>query len=177
MKGGLADCIQGSGANQQNLRTFCDESSVDIIPIGFINVFPDRGNGLIGENFGNKCWGDAFYSGPGNNPSENQLPTRCPTVQDDIPYCQKVKNKKILLSLGGASATYALTGVEDGIALADFLWGSYGPLTPEWQAAGGIRPLDRSSSNTDSSAYYQLDIDGFDFDIEYPSAGKLDPDQ
>jgi hypothetical protein len=87
-----------------------------------------------------------------------------PSVQpskNDIPYCQS-KNKKILLSLGGASATYALTGVAEGIALADFLWGAYGPLTPEWVTVGGIRPLDRSSSNTSTLAEYQIDIDGFD---------------
>lgn len=162
---------QGQGANQQDLRNFCDESSVDIIPIAFINVFPDQGNGLIGENFGNKCYGDSYYQGPGNDPAENQLPTRCPTVQEDIPYCQSI-GKKILLSLGGATNTYALTGTDEGIALADFLWGAYGPLTAEWTAAGGIRPLDRGSSNTDTSTEYQIDIDGFDFDIEYPSAGR-----
>lgn len=155
---------------------------MDVIPIGFINVFPDQGNGLIGENFGNKCWGSqpagnaaSYYQGPGNNPSENQLPYQCPTVQDDIPYCQ-AKGKKILLSLGGEGDTYALTGVDEGIALADFLWGAYGPLTPEWTAAGGIRPLDRSSTNTSTSSEYQIDIDGFDFDIEHPSAG-MSPDE
>ena len=128
---------------------------------------------MIGENFGNKCYGDSYYQGPGNDPAENQLPTRCPTVQEDIPYCQQTRNKKILLSLGGASSTYALTGADEGIALADFLWGAYGPLTDDWVAAGGLRPLDRSSTNTDTSAEYQIDIDGFDFDIEYTSSGKL----
>lgn len=105
-------------------------------------------------------------------PSEDSLPTQCPTVQRDIPYCQSI-GKKILLSLGGGAIDYALTGVDEGIALADFLWGAYGPLTPEWVAAGGLRPLDRGLSNTDTSAYYQIDIDGFDFDIEAPSAGNF----
>lgn len=126
---------------------------------------------MIGENFGNKCYG-TYYQGPGKNPTANSLPIQCPSVQRDIPYCQKVRNKKILLSLGGGVIDYALSGPDEGIALADFLWGAYGPLTPEWVAAGGLRPLDRGYYNTDTSDYYEIDIDGFDFDIEAPSAGE-----
>ncbi|KAF4627473.1 hypothetical protein G7Y89_g10682 [Cudoniella acicularis] len=155
----------GQGANQLRLSTFCDESSIDVIPIGFLDLFPAQGNGFPVENFGNACWGGSVYYGPGSDHAEDGLFTQCPTVQDDIPYCQSI-GKKIILSLGGASSGYQLSGVTAGIDFADFLWGAYGPLTPEWTAAGGIRPLDRGSTNTSSLT---IDIDGFDFDIEHAS--------
>jgi hypothetical protein len=91
----------------------------------------------------------------------------CPTLQDDIPYCQSI-GKKIILSLGGSSLGYQLTGASASIYFADFLWGAYGPLTEAWTAAGGIRPLDHGSSNTSTVT---IDIDGFDFDIEHGSTG------
>ncbi|KAH6715854.1 glycoside hydrolase superfamily, partial [Leptodontidium sp. MPI-SDFR-AT-0119] len=44
----------GQGPSQQSLAHFCNSSSVDIIPIGFINIFPNLANGLVAENFGNQ---------------------------------------------------------------------------------------------------------------------------
>lgn len=48
-----------------------------------------------------------------------------------------------MLSLGGESKNYQLTGVTAGTQFADWLWGAYGPLTNAWKAQGGVRPLDR----------------------------------
>ncbi len=84
-------------------------------------------------------------------------------------YCQKNTNTKILLSLGGDTPDYQLTGAAAGVAFADFLWGAYGPLTAAWKAAGGIRPLDRGYDNV--TAADVIDIDGFDLDIEHASTG------
>jgi chitinase len=92
------------------------------------------------------------------------LLTQCPTLQEDIPYCQ-AKGKKIILSLGGATQGYQLTGAAAGAAFGDFLWSAYGPKDPSYK---GVRPLDRGYSNTTTDT---IDIDGFDFDIEHPSVG------
>ncbi|CAG8978340.1 hypothetical protein HYALB_00005926 [Hymenoscyphus albidus] len=112
--------------------------------------------------------GGSVYSGPGSDNAADQLYTQCPTVQEDIPYCQ-AKGKKIVLSLGGAARDYQLTGKDAGIEFADFLLGAYGPLTDAWKASNGIRPLDRGYSNTTSDT---IDIDGFDFDIEHTSTDQ-----
>lgn len=107
-----------------------------------------------------------MYYGPGSDHSKDGLLTQCPTLQEDIPYCQKVKGKKIILSLGGDTLGYDLTGAPAGVAFATFLWNAYGPKRPGYT---GVRPLDRGYSNTTADT---IDIDGFDFDIEHASSGK-----
>lgn len=84
----------------------------------------------------------------------------------DIPVCQNTYGKKILLSLGGGTNTYQLTGAADGIAFADFLWGAFGPRTAAWLAAGKPRPFDGVNGQ-------EVEVDGFDFDIETPSTGEF----
>lgn len=156
---------------QLGLRHYCDQPDIDVIPIGFLDLFPQQGNGFSRENFANQCWAGSVYYGPGSDHSKDGLLTQCPDLQEDIVYCQKNTNTKILLSLGGSTAGYQLTGAQAGIDFADFIWGAYGPLTDAWKAAGGIRPLDRGKSN--STAADVIDIDGFDFDIEHASTGML----
>jgi chitinase len=160
------------------LAYFCEQSSVDIIPIAFVNSFLAQGDGYVGENFANACWGAPYpnYVGPGYdgalpNPADDLLPTRCPYLQQDIPTCQAL-GKKIVLSLGGSVSSYQLTGAQQGIDLANFLWGAYGPYNQSWVDAGNPRPLDRGLLNNDNSPEYQIDIDGFDFDIEVGTTGK-----
>ncbi|KAL2065294.1 hypothetical protein VTL71DRAFT_2963 [Oculimacula yallundae] len=164
----------GSGDNQLPLAHFCDSTSVDIIPIGFVNIFPNLANGLVAQNFGNQCWNDGNYTGPGYNGAVNSkndfLYKRCPQLQEDIYYCQTKTKKKILLSLGGDGGDYKLNGEADGKYLAEFLWGAYGPYDDAWVAKGGVRPLDRGLYNTNASM--TIDIDGFDFDIERASSDR-----
>lgn len=146
-----------------------------------MNSFPAQGNGLPGFVAGaHGCWGGAYYQGPGyngiNNPLDNVLAVQCPEIQQDIPLCQQL-GKKILLSLGGAAefSNYQLTGAADGVNFAEFLWGAYGPYNQTWinlNPATNIRPFDRGPSNLDLSSGYQIDIDGFDFDIERAPTGK-----
>jgi chitinase len=152
------------------LAYYCDQANVDIIPIGFINIFPPQANGLVAETFGNQCW-NGNYTGPGyegvNDPSDNFLYQQCPDLQRDLYYCQQNTNKKILLSLGGAAGDYYLNGAADGVYLANFLWGAYGPYNSSWT---GVRPLDRGYYNTNTSM--TIDFDGFDFDIEQTTPGE-----
>jgi chitinase len=129
-----------------------------------LDLFPQQANGFPKQDFGNACWGGSVYYGPGNDHSKDTLYTQCPTVQEDIPYCQ-AKGKKIVLSLGGGTSGYQLTGVAAGVDFANFLWKAYGPKQAGYT---GVRPLDRGYSNTTSDT---IDIAGFDFDIEHPSIG------
>lgn len=139
---------------------------MDIIPLAFVDIFPEQGNGFPGTNFGNQCWGGSYvYKGPGNDSALNQLQSECPQLVADIPVCQTVYGKKILLSLGGGTTGYQLTGIENGKAFADFLWGAFGPQTQEWLDSGFPRPFDGPNNQS-------VEVDGFDFDIEVPSAGK-----
>lgn len=157
---------QGQGAGQQGLAHFCSQTTVDIIPLAFINVFPGQGNGWPGDNFGNQCWGGSYvFHGPGGNPSLDQLQSECPQLVVDVPVCQSTYGKKIILSLGGATATYQLTGAVQGVAFADFLWGAFGPQNATWVAKGLPRPFD--------SPGLAVEVDGFDFDIEYAPTGKF----
>ncbi|CZT52997.1 uncharacterized protein RSE6_14427 [Rhynchosporium secalis] len=160
----------GQGPNQKPLAHYCDSSSVDIIPIGFINIFPNLANGLVAENFGNQCW-DGNYTGPGYNnnvnPKNDFLYRQCPQLQEDIYYCQTKTEKKILLSLGGDGGNYRLNGAADGKFLAEFLWGAYGPIDSRLGKLAKVRPLDRGYNNNNASM--TVDVDGFDFDIERAS--------
>ncbi|PMD16786.1 carbohydrate-binding module family 50 protein [Hyaloscypha hepaticicola] len=154
----------GQGAYQQRLLHFCNQSTIDIIPIGFVNYFPAQGNGFPGDNFGNQCSGPPYvYAGPGNDPADNQLQSNCPNLVADIPVCQAQYGKKIVLSLGGGIDTYGLTGAANGTAFADFLWGAFGPQTKAWLKEGLPRPFDGPNNQA-------VEVDGFDFDIEFPSS-------
>lgn len=157
----LSEDFQGQGGGQQRLLHFCEQSTIDIIPIGFIHIFPQQGNGFPGSNFANQCWGGTYvYPGPGPNPSLDQLQSSCPQLVADIPICQSVYGKKIILSLGGGTNTYQLSGAANGETFADFLWGAFGPKTSAWISRGLPRPFESS------------EVDGFDFDIETPSPGN-----
>jgi chitinase len=105
------------------------------------------------------------YAGPGNNPSLNQLQSECPQVGADIPVCQSTYGKKIILSLGGGSDGYQLSGTANGVSFADLLWGTFGPQTQLWLNQGMPRPFDGPSNAA-------VEVDGFDFDIEVASLGK-----
>ncbi|KAL3419827.1 chitin recognition protein [Phlyctema vagabunda] len=152
----------GQGPSQASLSHFCQQSTIDIIVLGFVNVFPAQGNGYPGTNFGNQCWGGTYvYKGPGNDHSKDQLQSSCPQMVADIPVCQATYGKKIILSLGGGTNTYQLTSSANGVAFADFLWGAFGPRTAAWVSSGKPRPFDGSNGKS-------VEVDGFDFDIELP---------
>ncbi|RDW82575.1 glycoside hydrolase family 18 protein [Coleophoma cylindrospora] len=153
----------GQGPDQLPLSHFCQQATIDVITLAFVDVFPAQGNGYPGTNFGNQCWGYPYvYSGPGNTPRNNSLQAVCPQMVADIPICQNTYGKKIILSLGGGTNGYQLTGAANGIAFADFLWGAFGPQTTAWKGAGKPRPFDGAKGQA-------VEVDGFDFDIELPS--------
>jgi chitinase len=146
----------GQGADQPRLSHFCEQTSMDIINIGFIHEFPSFVGDFPGSNFGNQCDGVLFE---GTN-----LLSGCHQIWEDIPKC-KAAGKTILLSIGGGTATgESLPNDATATWFADFLWYSFGPYNPliaslswtaELRTTAFPRPL------LDNS------IDGFDFDVEY----------
>lgn len=137
--------IQGQGYGQDRLSHFCQESTLDIIILGFINVFPEAVGDWPGSNFGNQCDG-TVYDG-------TELLKGCHQIWEDIPTC-KAMGKTVLLSLGGEGATTGVLDHETALWFADFLWYSFGPYNASAVAEGFPRPF---QNNT---------VDGFDFDVE-----------
>jgi chitinase len=89
----------------------------------------------------------------------NQLQSEYPQLVEDIPVCQSVYGKKIILSLGGGGGGYQLTGAANGEAFADFIWGAFGPQTQAWLDQGLPHLFDGPNNSS-------VEVDGFDFDIE-----------
>ncbi|EJT80960.1 acidic endochitinase SE2 [Gaeumannomyces tritici R3-111a-1] len=144
---------QGQGPNQKDLLHYCKEPSIDVIVLSFIHLFPAQANGLPGSNFGNQCRG-AVYQGPGRDRSRDALQADCPRLRSQVAACQRRHGKKLLLSLGGGTSGYQLTGAAAGRAFADQLWALFGP--PD-RASRLPRPFGDAA-----------DLDGFDLDIEHP---------
>lgn len=145
-------CLQGQGANQQRLSHFCQETELDIINLSFITGYPSSVGGWPGSNFGNQCDGTVY---PGS-----QLLSGCHQIWEDIPVC-KAMGKTVMLSIGGATATQALTSDDEAVWFADFLWYSFGPQNELY-------------TNSYPRPFLDNSVDGFDFDIEHSgSFGKL----
>ncbi|KAH8660139.1 glycoside hydrolase superfamily [Xylariales sp. PMI_506] len=153
----------GQGPNQQRLSVYCADPTIDVIILSFVDLFPQQANGYPGINLGNQCWADT-YAGPGYNgvnvPANNRL-YKCPNIQQDLNQCRTTSNTKFLLSLGGATTAYQLTGAQDGTQLANLLWNMFGPYNATWVQQGGPRPFDYNGA--------AFSVDGFDLDIEHAS--------
>jgi chitinase len=123
---------------------------MDIIPIGFVNVFPDQTGGP-GNNYGNGCGSDLWVTPDGR---QTQMLTTCSQIAEDIKTCQNA-GKKIFASIGGAEpGGNFLASKDSAVAFADFLWGSFGPL--------------QDPTLVQYPRPFGLDtvVDGFDLDIE-----------
>ncbi|KAL8755342.1 MAG: hypothetical protein Q9184_004826 [Pyrenodesmia sp. 2 TL-2023] len=139
----------GQGPSQPRLAHFCEDSNIDIIPIAFLNIFPDQVNGgYPGTNFGNQCGSETYENEDG---SWSPLLSNCPFIGPDIKTCQAM-GKKILLSLGGAIPTnQSIDNDATATSFALFLWNAFGPENATYD---GPRPFGDAV------------VDGFDFDIE-----------
>ncbi|KAK8035090.1 glycoside hydrolase [Apiospora rasikravindrae] len=153
----------GQGPNQKPLSVYCADDSIDIIILSFVHLFPQQANGYPGIDFGNQCYAETF-PGPGyqgkNTPSNNRL-LKCPNLQRDLYTCRQTSTKKILLSLGGGTGGYQLTGASDGSSFATQLWSMFGPRQDAWVQRGFPRPFDYNGIG--------FSVDGFDLDVEHPS--------
>ena len=126
----------------------CNNPSIDIVVLAFLNVFPDQGlNGYPGTNFGSACKSTTFTTVDG---LPTQLLNDCPEIEPGINACQSV-GKKVLLSLGGAApGNYYLASPTSAQNFANFHWGAFGPN----QNNGYPRPFGNAAVN------------GFDLDLE-----------
>ena len=151
--------MKGGGTDQKPLADFCDDDTIDIIPIGFVNKFPGQDGtfGLPGTNFGNACWASEYYVDEEEHKTSIFSP--CSNIQRDMAYCQS-KGKKVLISIGGDSPGNQLASKDAATSFATQLWQIFGPKPSGFT---GPRPF---GDNV---------VDGFDLDIE-SGDGKFIPD-
>ncbi|KAF7795681.1 hypothetical protein EIP86_006846 [Pleurotus ostreatoroseus] len=125
---------------QQPIDYYCQDNSVDMFPIAFLNVFFGAG-GLPSLDLANICStsGDPVFDG-------TQLPN-CQFLASAIQTCQS-KGKAVTLSLGGATGAAGFSSDAQATAFADTIWNLF---------LGGS-----SSTRPFGSAV----LDGIDLDIE-----------
>ncbi|KAF2000759.1 glycoside hydrolase family 18 protein [Amniculicola lignicola CBS 123094] len=141
----------GQGYDQITLTEVCNDPSVDVVSIGFVNGFPKNTQDYPSTNFANAC-GPGYYTKPDGTVSG--LLSNCAGIGPGIKTCQ-ANGKKVLLSIGGGAPTdYYLPSVAVAQYFAKFLWGAFGPQTSAWVDAGKPRPFGDAV------------VDGFDLDIE-----------
>lgn len=126
---------QNSAGSQQRLATYCQDSTIDIIPISFLVAF---GTGAYQINFANMC---------GGTPIAGSSLVQCDQIAEDIKTCQAA-GKKILLSMGGASGAYGFSSAAQATQTANDLWNYFGG------GSSSIRPF--GTSNVDG---FDLDIE------------------
>ncbi|KAF2397529.1 glycoside hydrolase [Trichodelitschia bisporula] len=145
----------GQGAGQGQLSAVCDNDDIDIVVVGFVNVYPSAATGgYPGTNFGNQCSGTTYQTTVNGQTVSTGLLNSCPGIGPGIKACQ-AKGVKVLLSIGGAApADGFLESNAAGVDFANFLWGAFGPSTTAWTNAGKPRPFGDAA------------FDGFDLDIE-----------
>lgn len=115
---------QASAGSQKSLGEYCDDGAGDIFVLSFIDTFGTAGD--VSMNLGS---------------------ADMDKTASDIKHCQS-KGKKVLASLGGATATGKLSDDSMAKDVADQLWNKFGG------GSGSDRPFGDAV------------VDGFDLDIE-----------
>jgi hypothetical protein len=101
--------------NYPSLYDLCINSNTNIVVMGFINQFND--GSLPSFAFLRTCKTPAIMT-PTTSVS-------CPTLAQDIAFCQQ-QGKKVLLSLGGSSSNLTLHSTEEAKQAAQTLWDVFG---------------------------------------------------
>ncbi|KAJ8084321.1 Chitinase 2 [Marasmius tenuissimus] len=99
---------------QKPLSFYCQDSTIDAIPIAFVNVFFGPG-GVPSMNLANTCNPTDNATFPGTN-----LPN-CASLASDIKTCQS-KGKIVTLSLGGATGSVGFQSDAQAVGFADTIW-------------------------------------------------------
>ncbi|KAI0715837.1 glycoside hydrolase [Cerioporus squamosus] len=125
---------------QKTLSTYCQDDSIDTIPLAFLNVFFGAG-GAPSIDLANICNAvdDSVFPG-------TSLPD-CSFLASDIEFCQS-KGKIVTLSLGGATGAASFSSDAQASAFGDTIWNMF---------------LGGSSSTRPFGAAV---LDGIDLDIE-----------
>lgn len=138
---------QDGAGGQQNLGAYCNDDSVDTIPLAFLFTFFGPGGQPI-LDFANIC-------GQGGNTFPGTALADCSFMASDIKKCQ-ANGKLITLSLGGATANVGFDSADQAAGFANTIWNMF------LGGNGGMRPF--------GSAV----LDGVDLDIENGSAAHYD---
>ncbi|KDQ20642.1 carbohydrate-binding module family 5 protein [Botryobasidium botryosum FD-172 SS1] len=125
---------------QKTLSYYCQDNSIDVIPISFLNTFFGTG-GVPGINLANICNADDNSTFPGTGLAN------CQALATDIAFCQS-KGKILTISLGGATGGSFFSSDAQARTFADQVWNLF---------LGGS-----SSTRPFGSAV----LDGVDLDIE-----------
>ncbi|KAI8966691.1 glycoside hydrolase family 18 protein [Daldinia sp. FL1419] len=129
----------GGGTIENNdLSAYCtSDAGIDIIVLAFLYQWgsaSDIPSGTVGQS----CF--ISNSGEGQN---------CEDLTAAIKTCQSA-GIKVILSLGGATASYSLSSQEQAESIGDYLWQAYG----------------KNGNSTVQRPFGDVVVDGFDFDLE-----------
>ncbi|RUP51309.1 glycoside hydrolase superfamily [Jimgerdemannia flammicorona] len=141
--------------SEGSLASYCQDSTVDIIIISFLNGWRRKSDGsyqmamnlAVHTGDGKSCNGGALLS--------NGLP-KCPGLEADIKTCQ-AKGKKVLIALGGSipdGINYGLASDADGKAFAT----AFNQVFLGDKSKPNLRPFGTAV------------LDGLDLDIEQGSS-------
>jgi chitinase len=139
--------VHGDDPNnwQKTLSYYCQDDSIDVIPISFITKFFSTG-GLPEVNLASTC----------NNADNPTFPgsalANCQSLAADIKTCQS-KGKMLTISLGGATGSNSFSSDDQARSFADQVWNLF---------LGG-------SSST--RPFGDAVLDGVDLDIESGTGG------
>ncbi|KAK0509340.1 hypothetical protein JMJ35_008711 [Cladonia borealis] len=142
---------QTAATSQVTLAQMCQDPNVNIIILAFLTEIAGPGN-YPTVNFGAACGG----SSPAQTAAGATGLLNCPAMATDIITCQGL-GKKVMLSIGGASATSAFTSVAQAQSFATQVWNLFGSGTGE---ASDLRPFG-------STILDGVDIDNEDHSTAY----------
>ncbi|KAF9965634.1 Chitinase 1 [Mortierella alpina] len=125
---------QNGASSEGDLAEYCQNDTIDILVLAFLAQIQDN---LPGLNFANHC--KETYPGTSI--------LHCPKMAQDIKFCQS-KGKAVILSIGGASGSYAIGDNAAGQAFAKTVWDMF---------LGG---------SSDTRPFEDAILDGVDLDLE-----------
>ncbi|ORY04982.1 glycoside hydrolase [Basidiobolus meristosporus CBS 931.73] len=125
---------------QKNLAYYCQDDTVDVIPVSFLNTFFGKG-GFPELNLANTC----NMKDNATFPNTNMV--NCPSIGEDIKFCQS-RGKSVILSLGGAGGSYGFSDDTQAKGFATQVWNLF---------LGG---------KSDTRPFGNAVLDGVDLDIE-----------
>ncbi|KAI1796943.1 glycoside hydrolase [Ganoderma leucocontextum] len=133
---------------QKDLSYYCQDDTIDTIPLAFVNVFNGAG-GLPSLNMANTCNPSSGTNFPGT-----ELPN-CQFLASQIKACQ-AKGKLITLSFGGATGAASFSSASDATAFGDTVWNLF------FGGSSSTRPFGTAV------------LDGVDIDVEGGSTTYYD---
>ncbi|KAI1797065.1 glycoside hydrolase [Ganoderma leucocontextum] len=131
---------QDGDDKQQPLSHYCQDDTIDTIPLAFLYQFSAKG-GMPAIDFANTC------SSSGNSVFSGTALAKCDNMADDIKTCQKA-GKIVTLSLGGADSEVGFSSDWEAETFADTIWNLF---------LGGDSPV---------RPFGDAILDGVDLDIE-----------